>query len=92
MIDWTRIDTLRDEIGEDSLREVVLLFLEEVEAALDALPPEDAAAPLREALHFIKGSALLAGQGRPVPAAPLVAAFRQARAALQARLPGLASA
>lgn len=60
MIDWTRIDTLRDEIGADCLQEVVDLFLEEIEegiARLRAGPVENLGADL----HFLKGGALNLG-------------------------------
>lgn len=35
MIDWTRVDELRDEIGTDCFDEVVELFIEEVETEID---------------------------------------------------------
>lgn len=61
MIDWKRVETLRAEIGEDDLDEVVALFLEEVEEVLERLP-RPASPKQREAdLHFLKGSALNLG-------------------------------
>lgn len=61
MIDWTRIDELKEEIGSDGFAEVADMFLQEAEEAVRAL-----AGPLRvdevEAqLHFLKGSALNLG-------------------------------
>lgn len=59
MIDWARVTELRDEIGEEDFGDVVEIFLEEVEGALDALG--DGSAALHEQLHFLKGSALNLG-------------------------------
>ena len=54
MIDWARVAELRDEIGEDALAEVLLLFTEEVEEVVRRL----AHGPkLAAELHFLKGSA-----------------------------------
>ncbi|MEO1537422.1 MAG: Hpt domain-containing protein [Pseudomonadota bacterium] len=60
MINKTRIEELKAEVGEDDFAEVVELFFEEVEEVLDEL---DAASPgsLGEKLHFLKGSALNIG-------------------------------
>lgn len=61
MIDWTQVQTLLRDIGPDSFREVVALFLEEVDATTarlrDCGPSDDLAADL----HFLKGSALNLG-------------------------------
>ncbi len=60
MIAWDRVAELREEVGEDSFAEVVELFLDEVETALDRLtlaqPPS-----LEGELHFVKGSAMTLG-------------------------------
>lgn len=61
MIDWTRIKTLRDEIGADDIEEVIEIFLEEVEETLDALPAETTADGLERGFHALKGSALNLG-------------------------------
>ncbi len=64
MIDWKRIDALRDEVGSEALPDIVALFLEETGAAVDALramaagtaplcPPAGMAARM----HFLAGSA-----------------------------------
>ena len=34
MIDWERLQTMRDEIGSDSLEEIVLLFLQEIDEGI----------------------------------------------------------
>ena len=36
MIDWTRVSELRDEIGAEDFGDVVEIFLEEVEAEVEA--------------------------------------------------------
>ena len=58
MIDWDRINELRDEVGEDDFRDVLGMFFEEVEAVLDGLSPGPT---LARDLHFLKGSALNIG-------------------------------
>ncbi len=61
MIDWERVADLRAEVGEDDFREVVELFLEEVEEVIDRLEISPVAAKFEEDLHFLKGSALNLG-------------------------------
>ena len=60
MIDTVRLSELRNEVGKDDLAEVVLLFCEEFEEALQRIDPE-VVGPLMEELHFLKGSALNIG-------------------------------
>lgn len=60
MVNWDRVSELREEVGEDDLAEVILLFCEEVEevlAVLDDASPAD----MPGHLHFLKGSALNIG-------------------------------
>ena len=61
MIDWSKVTELRQEIGDADFAEVVDLFLEEVDEAMqqlrDALPQDK----LECCLHFLKGSALNLG-------------------------------
>ena len=61
MIDWSRVDELRDEVGAEDFVEVVDLFLEEVEEVMNRL--RNAPDPTRYEvdLHFLKGSALNLG-------------------------------
>lgn len=55
MIDWSKVDELRDEVGPQGFDEVIDLFLDEVEGALDLLgKPGRRPGP---DLHFIKGCA-----------------------------------
>jgi HPt (histidine-containing phosphotransfer) domain-containing protein len=61
MIDWGRVETLFEEIGEEDFFEVVQIFLEEsdsVIARLETAPDPDL---YEEDLHFLKGSALNLG-------------------------------
>jgi HPt (histidine-containing phosphotransfer) domain-containing protein len=61
MIDWSRVTTLREEVGEEDFEEVVDLFLEEVDEAVHRLEKDVNFASLGEDLHFLKGSALSLG-------------------------------
>lgn len=60
MIDWARVNELRDEVGAEDFAEVATLFLEETDAAIAVLPtlPD---AGLGAHLHGLKGSALNLG-------------------------------
>ena len=61
MIDWKRVEELRDEIGADGFAEVADMFLDEAEEAVAALLaglPDD---KVEGQLHFLKGSALNLG-------------------------------
>lgn len=57
MIDWARVRELQDEIGADDFGEIVEVFMEEVEAAIGALPDADKGSELEELMHLIKGCA-----------------------------------
>lgn len=61
MIDWTRVASLRDEIGEEDFNEVVPLFMEEVSEITEKLKTAVDLATLGEDLHFLKGSAMNLG-------------------------------
>ena len=61
MIDWTRVEELRDEIGAEDFGEVVELFLDEVESEIETLAPDNSLDTLETKLHFLKGSALNLG-------------------------------
>ena len=60
MIDWSKVDELKDDIGADDFEEIVEVFLAEVEEALEVLPSTPVSG-LEESLHFLKGSALNLG-------------------------------
>lgn len=59
MLNWSRVEELREEVGEETFVEVVDLFLEEVSDTIDrlGLAPET----LEEELHSLKGAALNLG-------------------------------
>lgn len=61
MIDWAKTAELAEDVGMEGFDEVVELFLEEVDAALTALP---VAPDIESALHFIKGCAMNLGFNR----------------------------
>ncbi len=61
MIDWNRINELREEIGIEDFDEIVSLFLEEVEAEIAEITQLRTCVELGEKLHFLKGSALNLG-------------------------------
>ncbi|MRU15566.1 Hpt domain-containing protein [Roseovarius sp. A21] len=61
MIDWNRVKDLRDEIGADSLQEVVGMFLEEADAEVAGLRDDPRQDALESRLHALKGSALNLG-------------------------------
>lgn len=61
MIDWDRVATLKEEVGAEDFEEVVELFLEEVDGAIDALGAQQQHDDLEAKLHFLKGSALSLG-------------------------------
>lgn len=61
MIDWKRIDELREEIGADGFAEVADMFLDEADQAVKALVAGLAVDEVEGQLHFLKGSALNLG-------------------------------
>jgi len=63
MIDWSRVEDLRSEIGIADFMEVVDLFLEETDGSVDRLAAGLAPAAVEGELHFLKGSALNLGFG-----------------------------
>ncbi len=61
MIDWDRVNGLRNDVGSEDFREVVALFLEEVGEIVSRLRRAPDRARLENDLHFLKGSALNLG-------------------------------
>ena len=61
MIEWSRVNELRKEVGAEDFDEVVDLFLEEVEEVIERLRAASDPASLEGELHFLKGSALNLG-------------------------------
>lgn len=61
MIDWDRVNELRDEVGAEDFQEVFEMFLEEVEETMARMVSVPNSATLEEDMHFLKGSALSLG-------------------------------
>ncbi|MCG7520432.1 Hpt domain-containing protein [Ruegeria sp. Ofav3-42] len=61
MINWSRVQQLRDEVGASEFDEVVQIFLDEVHEALSRLQHDTAGTRYEQNLHFLKGSALSLG-------------------------------
>ena len=61
MIDWGRIDELRTEVGDDDFAEIALLFMSEIEEAIEGLAALADLAARSDALHGMKGSAMNLG-------------------------------
>lgn len=64
MIDWNRVEVLKNEVGSEDFGEIVDLFLEEVESAIAELSESTDRSGLGDNLHFLKGSALSVGFAR----------------------------
>ncbi|MGR3600632.1 MAG: Hpt domain-containing protein [Heliomarina sp.] len=61
MIDWTRVNELRDEIGHEDFNEVVEMFLEEVEGIIERIQSSRDTSSYEADLHALKGCALNLG-------------------------------
>lgn len=61
MIEWERVNELRDEIGEADFGEVVAMFLEEADEVIARTTLDIGAKDLEANLHFLKGAALNLG-------------------------------
>lgn len=61
MIDWDRVNELRDEIGAEDLADVVTVFLEEADEVMTRVLGGLGAPQMEAQLHFLKGSALNLG-------------------------------
>lgn len=80
MIDWQRLNTLRDDIGEDDFGDVAMLFVTEMTEHLDRLAGAPELARMED-FHFLRGSAANMGLSA------LVDACGHAEAACLAGLP-----
>ena len=56
MIDWTRLHTLRSDIGEEDFADVAFLFVSEIEDHLKGLRGAEDTATVAD-FHFLRGSA-----------------------------------
>lgn len=63
MIDWSRIEELREEVGEEDFEEIAVLFLSEIQDAVQDLPGITDRQARSEAFHGMKGSAMNLGFG-----------------------------
>ncbi|SLN24777.1 Hpt domain protein [Pseudoruegeria aquimaris] len=61
MIDWNRVNELREEVGPEAFDEVVEIFLEEVDETVQRLKGQIQPETFRADMHFLKGSALNLG-------------------------------
>ncbi|WP_171124115.1 MULTISPECIES: Hpt domain-containing protein [unclassified Ruegeria] len=61
MINWSRVNQLRNEVGSAEFGEVVQIFLDEVQEAIDRPEQDTLRKDLEQNLHFLKGSALSLG-------------------------------
>jgi len=61
MIDWERVQELKEEIGEDDFAEVAEMFMSEVEEVIARLQLVPDPATYEADLHFLKSSALNLG-------------------------------
>ncbi|MCV6596154.1 MAG: Hpt domain-containing protein [Mangrovicoccus sp.] len=60
MIDWTRVEALREEVGPEEFGEVVELFLEEVDDMIEQISVGRGGSA-EEDMHFLKGAAMNLG-------------------------------
>jgi HPt (histidine-containing phosphotransfer) domain-containing protein len=61
MINWERVNELRDEVGQEDFLEVVEIFLEEVDEVVARLRSAPDPTTYEDDLHFLKGSAVNLG-------------------------------
>ena len=61
MIDWDRVNTLREEIGAEDFAEVVPMFLEEADEIIEQLALGAESGALEGQFHALKGSAMNLG-------------------------------
>lgn len=61
MINWTRVQELKDDIGADVFDEVVDIFMDEVETVIGPLRLGARDRNIQADMHFLKGSALNLG-------------------------------
>jgi HPt (histidine-containing phosphotransfer) domain-containing protein len=102
MIDWSRVDELRAEVGDEDFAEIAELFLSEIEGAVGELPGIADLTSRSELLHGMKGAAMnlgfqdlatLCASGERTPAEadiPAIATvLAQSVAEMRARYPAL---
>ncbi len=61
MINWARVQELKDEIGEEDFSEIADMFMNEVEEVIERMRSSPDPAQYEADLHFLKSSALNLG-------------------------------
>lgn len=61
MVDWNRVESLRDEIGEEDFLAILSVFLEKTDSVMATINTKMPAAEMVRTLHFLKGSAVNIG-------------------------------
>ena len=57
MIDWVRVNALKEDVGSEDFDDIIALFLEEVDGTVARLKMAPNPKTLGADLHFVKGSA-----------------------------------
>ena len=107
MIDWTRLNGLRSDIGEEDFADVAFLFVAEITEHLDRLTADPALARASD-FHFLRGSAANMGfvamveacraaeaeclAGRVPDVTAVAESFAGSLSAIAPDIPGVASA
>lgn len=95
MINWERVEELKEEVGREDFADVVEAFLAEMDEFTDRLRADPGRGLSAEELHFLKGSALNLGfaalgslcleseaalrAGLPVPASRIIGCYEHSR-------------
>ncbi len=61
MIEWSRVNQLKEEVGIADFEEIVAIFIEEVDQVVERLRSAPEPARLAADMHFLRGSALNMG-------------------------------
>ena len=107
IVDWARINELRNDIGEEDFADVAMLFVAELTEHIDGLSANPSAASAAD-FHYLRGSAAnlgfvalveacsraeeACGAGQPADVAAVRAAFDAALAEVAPQMPELAGA
>lgn len=107
LVDWDRLEALREDIGEEDFADVACVFVSEIDAKLEALAASGTTVTADD-FHFLKGSAANLGfvamaraceaaevacrNGTPPALDAVTLGFMQALDELRPRLPELGAA
>ncbi|PRX37188.1 HPt (histidine-containing phosphotransfer) domain-containing protein [Meinhardsimonia xiamenensis] len=102
VIDWKRVEELKDEVGPEDFGDVLEVFLAEMDEMMNRFARAPQTPVTAEELHFLKGSALNLGfaalgalctelepacrSGEPVSTARLTTCYQRSRACFLANL------